>query len=84
MRDPAAASLPLEVSEVTQLFGSTCSRSSRSSTLLGSTPAFPQGDQQANVAHGRGCFAYPRAHAQATAGGQGGRGLPRRAAGDAL
>src|SRR5262245_2874134 len=33
VRDPAAASLPLEVSGVTQLFGSTCSRSSRSSNL---------------------------------------------------
>jgi hypothetical protein len=45
-----------------------------------------EGDQQANVAHGRGCFARPRAPAQATAKGgtSGVGGLPRRAAGDAL
>src|SRR5215831_13350542 len=40
MRDPAAASLPLEVSGVTQLFGSTCSRSSRSSNLPPSARRF--------------------------------------------
>jgi len=37
-----------------------------------------EGDQQANVAHGRGCFARPRAPAQATAKGG------RRGSGDCL